>query len=219
MNNKHPNATLVRILSAIVLLMLVALPFHAFLAVWLSKMVGHYTVLRLWKEALLAVLVIKCGWMLVKDSSLRQQLVRSRLMQLIGAYTLVQLIWAGVAFSVDDVSAKAMAYGLLVNLRFLAFFVVVWVLASRSTYLRQNWKRVIILPATIVIIIGLLQYFVLPYDFLKHFGYSASTIFPYETINHNTHYIRIMSTLRGANPLGAYLVLILSLLLALWKQQ
>ncbi len=61
----------------------------------------------------------------------------------------------------------------------------------------------------------MLQDFVLPYDVMKHFGYSAATIFPYEDINHNIAYIRIMSSLRGANPLGAYMVMILSLLAAL----
>jgi O-antigen ligase len=67
-----------------------------------------------------------------------------------------------------------------------------------------------------VVVVGLLQYLVLPYDFLKHFGYSAGTIYPYETINHNVNYIRVMSTLRGANPLGAYLVVLLSVLAAMY---
>jgi len=55
----------------------------------------------------------------------------------------------------------------------------------------------------------------LPRDFLSHFGYNSNTIAPYETINHNVHYIRIESTLRGANPLGAYLLIPISLLTVL----
>jgi hypothetical protein len=78
--------------------------------------------------------------------------------------------------------------------------------------LRANWRWLVTWPATIVIIFGLLQVFVLPYDFLRHFGYNSSTISPYETINHNLHYIRIASTLRGANPLGAYLLIPISVL-------
>jgi hypothetical protein len=66
-----------------------------------------------------------------------------------------------------------------------------------------------------VIIFGLLQYFVLPYNFLQHFGYGSQTIAPYETVNSNLNYIRIMSTLRGANPFGAYLVIVTSVLTAL----
>lgn len=57
-----------------------------------------------------------------------------------------------------------------------------------------------------------MQILILPHDFLRHFGYSATTIPPFETINHNQHYVRIASTLRGANPLGAYLIIPISLL-------
>jgi hypothetical protein len=51
---------------------------------------------------------------------------------------------------------------------------------------------------------------VLPKNFLKHFGYGPNTIWPYQTVNQNNHYIRISSTLRGPNPLGAYLLVIIS---------
>jgi hypothetical protein len=57
--------------------------------------------------------------------------------------------------------------------------------------------------------------FVLPKEFLAHFGYNEHTIYPYATINHNDHYLRFASTLRGANPLGAYLIVPLSLLAVL----
>src|SRR6185312_11612434 len=76
-------------------------------------------------------------------------------------------------------------------------------------------KTAVILPATVVIIFALLQFLALPYDFLSHFGYGVNTIFPYETINHNLNHLRVASTLRGANPLGAYLVLVMSTALAL----
>ena len=33
-------------------LIMALLPFHAFLTIWLSTFVGHYTALRLWKEVL-----------------------------------------------------------------------------------------------------------------------------------------------------------------------
>jgi len=65
-------------------------------------------------------------------------------------------------------------------------------------------------PAVVVIGFGILQIFVLPHNFLSHFGYGPNTIFPFETINHNSNYVRIESTLRGANPLGAYLIIPLS---------
>jgi O-antigen ligase len=77
--------------------------------------------------------------------------------------------------------------------------------------LKKKAVKVVIYPAVIVILFGLLQILVLPKDFLAHFGYGPNTIYPFETINHNSHYLRIASTLRGANPLGAYLIVPLTL--------
>jgi hypothetical protein len=76
--------------------------------------------------------------------------------------------------------------------------------------LRSHWQRLVYWPAIGVIGFGLLQAIILPHDFLGHFGYGAATIPAYETINHNQHYIRVFSTLRGANPLGAYLLIPIS---------
>jgi hypothetical protein len=103
-----------------------------------------------------------------------------------------------------------MGYGLIVNLRFLVFFLVTWSVALRLSRLRVRWQRLVWWPAVGVVVFGLLQAFVLPHDVLRHFGYSDTTIPAVETINHNQHYVRIMSSLRGANPLGAYLVIPIS---------
>jgi hypothetical protein len=132
------------------------------------------------------------------------------LSRLIAAYGLLLLICGFAALELNDVSAKAMWYGLLVDLRFLAFFLAVMVLAAKSDWLRQAWQKVLLGPAVLVAVFAVLQYLVLPYDFLRHFGYSQSTIFPYETINHNLQHIRVASTLRGANPLGAYMIVAVS---------
>lgn len=202
-------------LSALIGVILVLIPFHAFLTVWLTSFIGHYTILRLWKEVLLACALTLSCYIIYADSKLRTQLYSSKLMRLIGIYTLVLLIWGAIALATHSVSAKALAYGLLVDLRFLAFFTVAWIAASRSGMLLKNWQPILLVPAAIVVVFGLLQRLVLPYDFLKHFGYGSATIFPYETINHNIHFIRIMSTLRGANPLGAYLIVPLSALTVL----
>jgi O-antigen ligase len=84
-----------------------------------------------------------------------------------------------------------------------------------SNFLRKHWVPIVLWPAAIVTLFGLLQAFILPQDFLKHFGYGQSTIPAYQTINSNQSYVRIQSTLRGVNPYGAYLVLITSVMTAL----
>lgn len=211
--------------SGMTMLILLLMPFHALLTVWGASLFGHYTALRLWKEALLALSIIGALYLLLTDHKIRFHTLSRRLVQLILAYIVLNLVWGLLALNQHDVTAKALGYGLVSNLRFLAFFLVTWAVALRMSRLRSHWKWLVLWPAAAVIIFGLLQVFVLPDDFLRHFGYSQATIPPVETINHNQHYVRIASTLRGANPLGAYLVIPISLLSVLmirngrnWRQ-
>jgi hypothetical protein len=54
----------------------------------------------------------------------------------------------------------------------------------------------------------------LPADILRVIGYSESTIAPYLTVDKNPDFVRISSTLRGPNPLGAYAIIVLSMIAA-----
>jgi hypothetical protein len=206
-----------RVLPILVACILVLMPFHAFLSVWVSQLVSHYTAVRLWKEFLLVVLTIGAGAFVSRNAKIRRLLWRSWLVRLMVAYLVLQIVGGLVAYAVHTVSLIALGYGLISNMRFFVFFLAVVVTAHRAPLLRDKWQQLLLWPLAIVVAIGLLQYFILPYDFLKHFGYGNATIFPYEDINSNLHYIRVMSTLRGANPLGAYLVAMISLLCA-WRR-
>jgi hypothetical protein len=201
--------------SGLTMLILLAMPFHALLTVWGSSIFGHYTALRLWKEVLLVVSAIGMLYLLATDQKIRTHTLSRRLVWLILAYILLNVVWGLLALNQHDVTAKALGYGLIVNLRFLVFFLVTWSVALRMSRLRSHWQWMVYWPAMGVAAFGLLQIFILPHDFLRHFGYGPLTIPPFETINHNSHYIRIASTLRGANPLGAYLVIPISLLVVL----
>ncbi|MEX0881563.1 MAG: O-antigen ligase family protein [Candidatus Saccharimonadales bacterium] len=198
------------VLSWLGALIIVILPFHAFLTVWLASAIDHYTLLRLWKEFLLIIIVAGALYLLATDDSLRRRMLSSRLTQAVEIYFLISIAWGIAAYALEEATLKALGYGLIVNLRFLIFFLAIWIIATKSQWLKKQWPKLLLIPAAIVIFIGLLQRFVLPYDVLKYFGYSSETIFPYQTINRDINYPRIMSTLRGANPLGAYLVLVLS---------
>lgn len=204
------NNKLAQKLSWLAAVILVLIPFHAFLTVWLASGTGHYISVRLWKEVLLLIITAGCAYLLIKENKLRAKFFKHTITRLIGAYFFLTLAWGFVAYGLHKVTLKALGYGLVVNLRFLVFFLAVWIIASLAPNLKKIWPKLLLIPAAAVVVIGLLQRVVLPYDVLKHFGYGSQTIFPYETINHNIHYPRIMSTLRGANPLGAYLVIILS---------
>ena len=209
------------ILSTVIflsVLIIILVPFHAFLTVWGASHFGHYITLRLWDEALLLVCGLGALYLVIFDRKVRTQTLTRKLTWLILVYCLVQLIWGLVAYKHHSVTAKALGYGLVVNIRFLLFFIVAWVIAVRSKRLEGQWPRLLLWPAVVVVIFGLLQILVLPTDFLRHFGYSDQTIAPYETINHNSHYIRIASTLRGANPLGAYLIIPITALAVLLRR-
>ncbi len=204
-----------KLANYLVAAVLVLVPFHAFLTIWLSQLVGHYTLLRLWDEVALLALIIICFVWLAQDKALRDRLSKSLLVKLIVAYAALTILLGVVSIAKGEVTAKALAYGLLVNLRYLAWFVAVGVVVQRSPWLARKWPRLVLAPAVVVVVFAGLQYTVLPNNFLAHFGYNAATtIAPIETINHNPNYIRVMSTLRGANPLGAYLVIVGSALAA-----
>jgi hypothetical protein len=212
-------------LSGFTMFILFLMPFHALLTVWGASLFGHYTALRLWKEVLLAAGVVGTLFLIAIDHKIRYHTLSRRLAWLIFAYIGLNVVWGVLALIQHDVTAKALGYGLIVNLRFLIFFLITWAVAVRLARVRRNWQKLVIWPAVLVVIFGLLQVFVLPHDFLRHFGYSDATIPAFETINRNQSYIRIFSTLRGANPLGAYLVIPITMLTVLllrngrnWRQ-
>jgi len=210
---------LVRVLSWLSAVILLLVPFHAFLSVWLSSLTGHYTALRLWKEFLLVPIVVASLWMLWSDHAIRRKMLSLWMVRLIFIYFGLLLVCGVAGLLANTVTAKAMFYGLLVDSRYLVFFLAVMMLAAKSQSLSRNWQKLLFTPAIIAAAFAILQYLFLPYDFLKHFGYGQSTIFPYETINHNLNHLRVASTLRGANPLGAYLLLPLTAAAALFVRQ
>ncbi len=220
MTSKLPRSTH-QFCLAIIVLILVLVPFHATLTVWLSSIVGHYTALRLWKEALLLVLSTAIVWLVIRDKTLRLRLRENHFYRttfyLAGTYVVLSIMLGGLALLRHDVTAKALGYGLISNLRFLLFFVLCLVIGTYfGPWLKHNWQKVVLWPAVLVIGFGLLQLFVLPVDFLKHLGYNTGTITPYIAVDQKVEYARVQSTLRGPNPLGAYLVLIVPVLVGLF---
>jgi O-antigen ligase len=178
-------------------------------------MFDHNTAIRPWKEVLVALAFLGVVYLLIFDRKVRQHTLRRKLTWLIIAYVLLQILLGFWAWQNDDVTTKAVFYGVLLNSRFLIFFLLGWAIAIRTERFERRWPKLMLWPAVLVVLFGLLQVFALPVDFLKHFGYGAATIEPYETINSNMDFVRYASTLRGANPLGAYLLIPISALVVL----
>lgn len=103
--------------------------------------------------------------------------------------------------------------GLVINLRYVLVFVTVLILGNLDQNLRVKLIKLAKKLGLWVLGFALIQVILLPADFLINFGYSNSTIAPYHTIDQNPDYIRINSTLRGPNPLGAFAMIVSSLAL------
>lgn len=191
-------------------LIIALMPFHAFMSVWLSSLVGYYTAVRLWKEVLLLLLVAGCVYLYAVRPQVRRALHGDRLFWLIGGYLLLILVTGLAALVAGGVNAKSFLYGAVLDSRFLLFFAVTWLTATYWDGIVRYWKRLLLIPAAGAIGFGVLQLSVLPADVLRHFGYGPDTIAPSSTVDEKSAYTRVQSTLRGANPFGAYLALVLT---------
>src|ERR1019366_1115663 len=124
------------ILCYLLAVMLVLLPFHATLTVWLASNFGHYTLFRVWIEVVIAVLFADVGYLVM-----RQKVVlansRARLLGYLSvAYVLLHLILGMVALGRHAVNFTSLADGLVLNLRLIAIFWLAIVIASGNSWLR-----------------------------------------------------------------------------------
>ena len=205
-------------LSWLIAGIVVLLPFHALLTTWAGSNFGHLDAWRIWKEILILAMVPPVLWLIWRTPELKEWLINSWIPRLFGIYILLHLTLGTWALTHHQVNKTALVYALIINLRFIAFFIMCLVIASQNDFLRRNWKKLLLAPAAAVVAFGLVQKLFLPYDFLRHFGYGKNTIPAYQTVDSNLDYRRLQSTLRGANPLGAYLVLIISAIVS-WPRK
>ena len=166
--------------------------------------------IKSWKELLLIAASIL---MLVIVYRRKQWVMfKSPIILLIAGYTLLHLLLVPVSFQ----GASSAVAGLFIDLRYILFFVLVYAAVALYPTLRRPFLITFFVGAFVVATFALLQVFVLPPDFLKYIGYSNATIVPYLTVDENNAFIRISSTLRGPNPLGAYAAIVLIMSCAYW---
>lgn len=204
-----------RILAGGWLLIILLLPFHAFISTWGGSQLGFLEVWKAWKEFFLFGLLILALFYLIKNNYLKE-FFKSKLVILIFVYLILHLLY--IAILKPDMQAALVA--LLFNFRFLGILLLSMVLTrfvDKNLLLKLTLKIVLVSSLTVVIF-AILQVLLLPKDLLANFGYSLSTIAPYTTLNDDESIVRAMSTLRGPNTLGQYLVLILIILIAIFTQ-
>lgn len=204
--SRHKQVALV--LSVIAAAIFVLLPFHAVFTTWLGSEFGVIDWFRIWKEILIVGLAAGVSYLLVTDKKLRSTFFYSFLAQLIALYVVYSLLRGSNALINGSVNGEAFAYGLIINLRYLVFFIAVWIVAKKSDLLYRKWLQLLLGPALAVVLFGLFQQLLLEKDVLRHVGYGKDTIPAFQAVDNKPEYARLQSTLRGPNPLGAYLVLV-----------
>jgi O-antigen ligase len=188
---------------------LVLVPFHALLSTWASSNLGYADIFRAWKEILLLVLAVICLWQLARSGEVFRSLLGERLVQVVLAYVVLTLIMFFFGLVRGNVGLEAALFGLLNNTRGVVFFLIVYS-GMRLGLPNFPWRKLLFIPAALVVGFGLLQMSVLPDNFLTHFGYGPESIQAFQTIDNKADYARVQSALRGPNPLGVYLLLVLA---------
>jgi len=164
--------------------------------------------IKSWKEILMLIAGLIAIFLLFKTKQTR--LLRDPIIIAIAAYAVLHL----ALLFYEPQGWIASVAGLAIDLRYLLFFGLVYIALRLYPNYRRLFIKVAIAGALIVVIFALLQVFALPHDILKYLGYNVDTIQPYLTIDMNHDFVRINSTMRGPNPLGAYAGIILTLVVA-----
>ncbi len=183
---------------------------HAPLTSIVGGLLPEYdNVIRAWKEIALAGLAVLAAVEITRRK-LWSMLLHDPLILLSLVFIDIHLLLA-VVIGGDGNSLIA---GLMIDLRFIVMFMLMYILAMLRPDILPKVVRVVAFGAAAVLGFGLLQITVLPDDTLRYIGYSSDTIAPYITIDRNPDFVRINSTLRGPNPLGALTVIYGALTLA-----
>lgn len=165
-------------------------------------------VVKAWKELLMivafALLIIVCS-----QKRAWKWMARDHLLWMMAGFVALHFAVA----LVFHLSTKAIVAGLMIDLRYIAYFALVYVFLRLYPHYRPSFLKVAMYGAAIVVGFAVLQ-LILPHNFLSHLGYGDKTIEPYITIDKNPAFVRENSTLRGPNPLGAYALMVLTAIVA-----
>jgi hypothetical protein len=203
-----------RVYIGILLVIFGGIVLHAPFSVGFSTLFPNYELfVKSWKEILLGAALLIFIILLTKHR--RWNMLFKPLFIAIAAFAVLNIALIPVFYT----GAESLLAGILINLRYLLFFVLVYGALNLYPQYSRLFVKVFIASALVVIGFAALQLTVLPNDFLKYLGYNQSTIMPFLTVDQNINFIRINSTLRGPNPLGAYILIVLVLLMTYWLKR
>ncbi len=203
-----------RVYIAILLVVFGGIVLQGPISVGLGTLWPHYDLLiKSWKEILLLVAGLLSLVLLRRKG--QYGILRQPLMLFIAVYALLHVVLAVAMWH----GTQATLAGLMIDLRYILFFGLVYIAISLYPDLKRQFLLTFMVGGIVVVTFAMLQVFILPADILSYIGYGKTTIEPYLTVDLNQSYIRINSTLRGPNPLGAYAVIILTFITAAYLKR
>lgn len=208
MQNQFLKNLTLRLTGWFLVLVLLQTPVLVFLS---SRWPEYRFIFKAWSELYLLLLVTLCaivGWFKGALSSSPVWLI-----------TLIYILWQVVVALVYGGNLVAITSGLLLNLRFLLAMGVFYAVGTNNDVAIRSIIKKWWLAVWTVMLFAVAQIVFLPKDFLANFGYATNTIAPYLTVDQNQNLVRINSTLRGPNPLGALCVIIVSFLVMKTRTQ
>lgn len=206
-----------RIPSYIAILLLAYMPFHIFISQWFSTFTGG---LEFWKLAKDLLVVVAC--LLTLGLVIYYRVADKYFWWIIGfagLYGILHVVlWLALA---GDIYSRSALLGVTYNMR-LPLLLGLGYGASLlwPGYMAKVIPRLVIVIGTLIAAFGVAQYF-LPTDFMTHFGYSLQRgVMPAFFVDGKPDLpLRIMSTLREPNALGAYLIVpLLMTVFAMWQR-
>lgn len=166
---------------------------------------AYELLVKSWKEIVLGGILLLMTWY-VWRRELVDEILHDKLVVITALIAAVHVL---LLLAIDNAYVSELA-GLLIDLRFYLLFIELYIAGKYIQNLRRPLVTAAAIGAMIVVGFGVLQVSVLPKDILSHIGYSDTTIKPYLTVDLNDDYLRINSTLRGPNPVGAFGILVLT---------
>lgn len=191
------------------ILVLVVMPVHAFISTWLGVAIGPLLAWKSWKELWLLILLVPTLVWLASQPQIVKSLLKDKLVLALLGFAILSLIY-GLIF-IDFNGARATLAGLAMNLRYLVAASLAYLLFRYGGLDWAKWRvyigRFLLIAAALLALMGIIQVYLLPLDFLRYFGYSNATISPATLIDNNPNAPRAFATLSGPNSYGAWLIM------------
>jgi hypothetical protein len=207
-----------RLFFILLVILFALLPFNALLTNYVNFGLGLHFPINAWKEGIIIILTLLT---IVDILQTKRKIHPDWLDGIIIIFFVLGILSA--IFQTRQIGR--ILFGFKYDFEFLWLFLIVRHGIQFSQEDIQKIVRVVLGSGIIVVLFGILQIFLLPKDFMLHFGYSPniSTWVPggplpmYQAIDNNALLPRAASTLSGANQFASYLLILfpLSILLIL----